>query len=213
MTVRSLIETAITQSDNTANDSLLRTVGGPGAVRAFMAKKDLGAIRFGPGERLLQSGIAGMTLQQSYSVARNFETARAAISPATRRAAMDNYLANPIDGASPTAIASALARLARGTLLAPESTDYLLDVMSRTKSGPKRLKAGLPPGWKFLHKTGTGQNLGGMTAGYNDIGIATAPDGTRYAIVVMMGTTTSPIPARMALMQSVSSAVAEFHGR
>ncbi|MBU0823367.1 MAG: class A beta-lactamase-related serine hydrolase [Alphaproteobacteria bacterium] len=213
MTVRQLIETAITQSDNSANDSLLRTVGGPGAVRAYLSKKDLGAIRFGPGERLLQSGIAGMGWQQSYSVGRNFEAARSALSPATRRAAMDNYLANPIDGASPTAVASALTRLARGTLLSPESTEYLLDVMSRTKSGPKRLKAGLPPGWKFLHKTGTGQNLGGMTAGYNDIGIATAPDGTRYAIVVFMGTTTSPIPARMALMQAVSSAVAEFHGR
>lgn len=213
MSVRELIETAITQSDNTANDSLLRTIGGPGAVRAFMAKKDLGAIRFGPGERLLQSGIAGMTWQQSYSAGRNFEAARGALAPATRRAAMDNYLANPIDGASPSAIASALTRLARGTLLSPESTDYLLGVMSRTKSGPKRLKAGLPPGWKFLHKTGTGQNLNGMTAGYNDIGIATAPDGTRYAIVVMMGSTTSGIPARMALMQAVSSAVAEYHGR
>ena len=64
-----------------------------------------------------------------------------------------------------------------------------------------------------MHKTGTGQNLNSMTAGYNDIGIATAPDGTRYAIVVMLGNTTAGIPARMALMQSVSSAVAEFHGR
>jgi len=213
MSVRELIETAITQSDNTANDSLLRTVGGPDAVRAFIAKKDLGAIRFGPGERLLQAGTAGLTWQQSYSVGRNFEAARGRLSAATRRAAMDNYLANPVDGASPAAIASALTRLARGTLLSPESTEYLQDVMSRTRSGPRRLKAGLPPGWKFMHKTGTGQNLGGMTAGYNDIGIATAPDGTRYAIVVMLGTTTSSIPARMALMQSVSSAVAEFHGR
>ena len=85
--------------------------------------------------------------------------------------------------------------------------------MSRTKSGPKRLKAGLPAGWQFVHKTRTGQDLNGMTAGYNDIGIATAPDGTRYAIVVMMGSTASPIPARMQLMQAVSGAVAEFHGR
>ena len=213
MSVRDLIETAITHSDNTANDSLLRTVGGPGAVRAFISRKDLGSIRFGPGERLLQSGTAGLTWQQSYSLGRNFQTARAALSPATRKAAMDNYLANPVDGASPGAIAGALTRLARGTLLSPESTDYLLGVMSRTKSGPKRLKAGLPAGWQFLHKTGTGQDLNGMTAGYNDIGIATAPDGTRYAIVVMMGSTTSSIPARMALMQAVSGAVAEFHGR
>jgi len=213
MSVRDLIETAITHSDNLANDSLLRTVGGPAAVRAFIAKKDLGSIRFGPGERLLQAGTAGLTWQQSYSIGRNFETARAALSAATRQAAMNNYLANPVDGASPAAIASALTRLARGTLLSPESTEYLQGVMSRTRSGPRRLKAGLPPGWQFMHKTGTGQNLGGMTAGYNDIGIATAPDGTRYAIVVMMGSTTSGIPARMALMQSVSSAVAEYHGR
>ena len=213
MSVRDLIETAITHSDNLANDSLLRTVGGPAAVRAFITKKDLGSIRFGPGERLLQAGTAGLTWQQSYSVGRNFQTARAALPAATRQAAMDNYLANPVDGASPAAIASALTRLARGTLLSPESTEYLQGVMCRTRSGPRRLKAGLPPGWQFMHKTGTGQNLGGMTAGYNDIGIATAPDGTRYAIVVMMGTTTAGIPARMALMQSVSSAVAEYHGR
>lgn len=213
MSVRDLIETAITGSDNTANDSLLRTVGGPEAVRRFLAKKDLGAIRFGPGERLLQAGTAGLTWQQSYSIGRNFEAARAALPAATRQAAMNNYLANPVDGAKPAAIASALTRLARGTLLSPASTEYLHDVMGRTKSGPRRLKAGLPPGWQFMHKTGTGQNLNSMTAGYNDIGIATAPDGTRYAIVVMLGNTTAGIPARMALMQSVSSAVAEFHGR
>ena len=213
MSVRSLIETAITQSDNTANDSLLRTIGGPDAVRRMIAKHDLGAIRFGPGERLLQAGTAGLTWQQSYSIGRNFEAARAALPSAVRRAAMDNYLADPVDGASPTAIASALTRLARGSLLSPESTDYLLGVMTRTKSGPRRLKAGLPPGWRFLHKTGTGQDLGSMTAGYNDIGIATAPDGTRYAIVVLLGNTTAPVPERMALMQAVSGAVAEFHGR
>jgi beta-lactamase class A len=132
---------------------------------------------------------------------------------ATRKAAMDAYLADPPDGASPAAIGRALTRLARGQLLSPESTQYILDVMTRTHSGPRRLKAGLPPGWTFLHKTGTGQDYKGMTAGYNDIGIATAPDGTRYAIVVMLGTTTASIPQRMALMQAVSRTVAEFHGR
>ena len=213
MSVRELIETAITQSDNTANDSLLRTVGGPDAVRRFIDKKDLGAIRFGPGERLLQSGAAGLKWQQSYSIGRNFQAARAALPDSTRKVAMDAYRADPPDGASPAAIARALSRLARGTLLSPESTQYLLGVMSRTKSGPQRLKAGLPPGWTFLHKTGTGQDYRGMTIGYNDIGIATAPDGTRYALVVMMAEASSPVPARMATMQSVSRAVAEFHGK
>lgn len=213
MSVRELIETAVTRSDNTANDSLLRTVGGPDAVRRFIDGKALGAIRFGPGERLLQAGTAGLKWQQAYSVGRNFEQARAALPDSIRLAARNAYLANPPDGASPAAIASALTRLARGALLSPESTEYVLDVMSRTKSGPQRLKAGLPAGWKFLHKTGTGQNYKGATAGYNDIGIATAPDGTRYAIVVLLGDTTASVPARMELMQAVSRAVAEFHGK
>ena len=98
-------------------------------------------------------------------------------------------------------------------MLSPDSTEYLLDVMSRTRSGPRRLKAGLPAGWKFLHKTGTGQDYRGSTAGYNDIGIATAPDGTRYAIVVLLGDTSASVPARMELMQAVSGAVADYHGR
>ena len=213
MSVRELIELAITGSDNSANDALLWAAGGPPAVRQFIAKKDMGAIRFGPGERLLQAGTAGLAWQQSYSVGRAFQTARAALPDATRQAAMDRYLADPVDGASPAAIASALTRLARGSLLSPASTEYLLGVMERTRSGPRRLKGGLPADWKFGHKTGTGQDLKGMTAGYNDIGIATAPDGTRYAIVVLLGNTSSPIPQRMSLMQAVSGAVSEFHGR
>lgn len=213
LTVRELIEIAITGSDNTANDSLLRTVGGPEAVRAFIAKKKLGAVRFGPGERLLQSGTAGLEWQQRYSIGRNFQVAREALPMDVRQKAMDRYLADPVDGASPKAIVQALTRLARGDLLSPESTSYFLGVMERTKSGPRRLKGGLPADWRFGHKTGTGQDFRGLTAGYNDIGIATAPDGTRYAIAVMLANTTAPIARRMELMQSVSRAVVEYHGK
>ena len=38
-------------------------VGGPSAVRAMIARKQLGDIRFGPGERLLQAGTAGLDLE------------------------------------------------------------------------------------------------------------------------------------------------------
>jgi beta-lactamase class A len=64
-----------------------------------------------------------------------------------------------------------------------------------------------------LHKTGTGQDLPPVSTGYNDIGIMTAPDGTRYAVVVMLANTTASIPQRMTLMQRVSRAVADNHSR
>ncbi len=210
-TIQSLMEQAITASDNTANDSLLRTAGGPEAVRNFIERKKLGKIRFGPGERLMQSQIAGLSWQQEYSIGRRFYTARSALPRERRQAALEAYLTDPVDGAAPEAIANALARLAKGELLSPASTRLLLGMMERTKSGPNRLKAGVPAGWRFGHKTGTGQELDPISTGYNDIGIMTAPDGTRYAVVVMIASTTSPIPARMAMMQAVSRAVATHH--
>ncbi len=208
-----LMNIAITASDNAANDSLLRTAGGPDAVRAFIAKRGLGRIRFGPGERLLQSGTAGLVWRQEYSVGNSFKTARAQLSYEARKSALDRYLADPIDGASPEAIVTALARLARGELLSPASTQLLLNLMSQVKSGPQRLKAGVPTDWTFVHKTGTGQDLPPVSTGYNDIGIMTAPDGTRYAVAVMMSDTTASVPQRMQFMQSISSGVALFHNK
>lgn len=210
-TVLSLLEQAITSSDNSANDALLRTAGGPAAVQAFIANRNLGAIRFGPGERTMQSMIAGLEWRQEYALGRRFYAARDAIPYSQRKAALDRYLDDPVDGASPAAIARGLGRLAKGELLSPASTRLLMDVMSRVTSGPNRLKGGVPPGWRFLHKTGTGQVLPPVSTGYNDIGIMTAPDGTRYAVVVMMGNTTAPIPDRMQFMQFVSRAVATYH--
>ena len=209
--VYTLLEMALATSDNTANDALLRHAGGPDAVRAFIAKNSLGKIRFGPGERLLQSGIAGMEWRQNLSSGRTFYAARARIPVEQRRQSLDAYLADPVDGASPIAIARALDKLARGELLSANSTKLLQSILKRTRSGPNRLKAGVPAGWEFLHKTGTGQVLGPVATGYNDIGIMTAPDGTRYAVVVMLGDTTASIPERMRLMQAVTRAVGRYH--
>ncbi len=209
--VRSLLEFAITESDNTANDRLLRLAGGPAAIRTFVDKHGLGSIRFGPGERLLQSGIAGMEWKQEYAIGNAFFNARDKVPLSTRRAALQRYIADPVDGASPRAIALALDKLSSGALLSPSSTSYMLGLMGRVKSGPQRLKAGVPSGWRFGHKTGTGQVLSPTATGYNDIGIMTAPDGTRYSIVVMLSDTTASVPDRMQFMQSISRAVGQFH--
>ena len=214
-TLRDLLNRAMMQSDNTANDSILRTVGGPDVVRGYLARRFIGpdAIRFGPGERILQSATAGLTWSQDMAMGRRFYTARANLPRSAREKALDNYLANPMDGASPLAIVHALAKLKKGDMLSPSSTGLLLTVMGDAKTGPQRVKAGVPAGWHYLHKTGTGQDLAPRSTGYNDVGIMTAPDGTSYAIAVMIGETTVTIPERWALMQSVARNVAMLHRR
>lgn len=210
-TLGDLIVRAITSSDNTANDKLLRTIGGPSAIRALIAKKHLGAIRFYNGERALQSRIAGLMWSPAYSAGNAFYAARDALPMFVRKAAFDRYVNNPYDGASPAALVGALARLKRGELLSAASTQYLLDIMSRTHTGPNRLKGGLAPGWVLNHKTGTGQVLGTEQAGYNDIGILTAPDGRSYAVAVVIKLTSTPLPVRMMLMNEVIRAVIAQH--
>ena len=210
-TLGNLLFTAITESDNTANDKLMRSVGGPQAVRDMIEAKRLGSIRFYDGERALQSKIAGLIWSQSYSIGDAFYKARNALPLRVRKAAFDRYIEDPYDGASPTAIVGALARLKRGELLSPSSTARLLSIMGNTKTGANRLKGGLRPGWSLSHKTGTGQVLGSVQAGYNDIGILTAPDGRSYAVAVMIKRTSTPLVVRMTLMNNVVRAVIDSH--
>ncbi len=206
-----LIFRAITQSDNTCNDSVLRTAGGPEAVRDMLSRHNLAGVRFGPGERLMQSQIAGLQWQPGYSVGRAFYTARSAVPEARRREAFQAYVADPIDGATPFGLVDGLARLQRGELLSPRSTARMLSIMQQTRTGRLRLTGGLAPGWRIAHKTGTGQELGATQAGYNDIGILTSPDGRHYAVAVMIGRTSAPVPQRMTLMQNVTRAVIAYH--
>lgn len=201
--IQALLTRALQQSDNTCNDAILRSIGGPAAVQAFLASKSIDGIRFGPGERLMQSRIAGLAWRQDYSQGNAFYRARNQVPLALRQAAFDNYVTNPVDGAQPVAVVNALARLSRGELLPPESTARLLDIMSHTRTGPQRLKGGLSDGWSLAHKTGTGQQLGAFQTGYNDIGILTSPTGRSYAVAVMIRRTSAPIWSRMKVMQNV----------
>ena len=210
-TLGNLMYEAITKSDNTCNDKLMRSVGGPSAVRAMIASKGLGQIRMYDGERALQTKIAGLTWTPSYSIGNAFYAARNALPMSLRRSLFRRYIDDPYDGAAPSAIVNALARLKRGQLLSPASTAKLLSVMGNTKTGARRLKGGLKPGWSLSHKTGTGQVLGATQAGYNDIGILTAPDGRSYAVAVMIKETSAPLGTRMTMMNNVVRAVIAQH--
>lgn len=213
--IRELFTQAMTRSDNLANDRLLWLAGGPEAVRAYFARNNLEGLRFGPGERELQSGIAGLTWRQSMARGRQFYSARSSLSQSVRQAAMDRYLADPVDGATANGMVEALARLVQGELLSERSTELMISTMRASRTGPQRLRGGVPEasGWQFGHKTGTGQNLNGMVAGYNDVGIVTTPDGRNYAVAVLIGNTRVGIPERQRLMQAVMGQVVSHHLR
>ena len=210
-TVLDLLNRAMTKSDNTANDRLLSLVGGPDKVRAMLVAKGLSGIRFGSGERAMQSKVAGLTWDQSYSKGFAFQAARAKLTPEARLKALETYLETLPDGATPQGIVSALAKLKRGELLSASSTQLMLSMMDEAITGKQRIKGGVPYDWKYGHKTGTGQSLSGRDTGYNDVGIMTAPDGTSYVVAVMIAQTRVGVPTRQAMMQAVAAVIAANH--
>ncbi len=208
-TIAELIRGAIVDSDNAANDVLVRRLGGTAAVQAVIRDLGLDGVVAGIQQRELQARIAGLPWRPSLDGEGRLEAARSMLDPEVREAAMRSYLADPDDAATPLAMVRALAALQSGRLLSPASTERLLRLMHSTVHGEERLNGGLGTGWTLAHKTGTGQHLGPLQVGTNDVGILTAPDGHAYAVAVLVGSSTQPLVVREGLMRQVARAVAQ----
>jgi beta-lactamase class A len=80
-----------------------------------------------------------------------------------------------------------------------------VQAMKDCATGTDRLKAGLAPGWTLAHKTGTSGSWKGMTAATNDVGVLTAPEGTKIAVAVFVGDSVASDKQRAAFIAKVSA--------
>jgi beta-lactamase class A len=78
------------------------------------------------------------------------------------------------DTTTPRAMAVTVSKFVAGDLLAPASRERLIGWMIATKTGEKRIRAGLPAAWRAGDKTGT-VVAEAMTDKYNDVAIAWPP--------------------------------------
>lgn len=78
------------------------------------------------------------------------------------------------DTTTPRAMARLVQRITTGSLLRPDSQQLLLRWMENTKTGERRLRAGLPADWRSGDKTGTGRTEG-TTNKCNDVAITFPP--------------------------------------
>lgn len=207
-TVRELLVAAVGRSDNTAADVLMKKIGGPGAVTAWLAQKRVENVRVDRYERELQTELAGL---ESFRIAWKGEAAYvaalAAAPMARRQAAAAAYLRDPRDIATPRGMLTFLSKLHRGELLSPASTNLLLEIMTETTSGAARLAAGFPSGARLAHKTGTGRTDLGVNPATNDVGIVTLPDRRRYAVAVFLAGATLEEAGREAILADVAKTV------
>ena len=110
---------------------------------------------------------------------------------------------DPRDTTTPAAMAADLARLGFGDALSPRSRARLIGWMRANTTGDKRLRAGLPTGWRAADKTGSGDR---GTA--NDVAILWRPGGEPIIVTCYLTGATADAPGRDMALADVGRAIA-----
>ncbi|MEA2462296.1 MAG: beta-lactamase class [Acidobacteriota bacterium] len=162
LTVRELLRHIFSISDNTASDALMKLVGGPFSVTTRMAELGFGGIRVDRSEAQMAHDLDA-------------------------EGGVERYAIDARDTASPDSMAELLlAFWQRRDGLTKESHDLLVEWMTDTPTGPRRIKAAMPANAVVTHKTGT------MPGTANDAAIVTA-GGQHVALVVFTKKGTSKL--------------------
>lgn len=155
MTVQALLRSAVSDSDNAANDALQRLMGGPAAVTAELAR----------------GGIRDVRIDRPYTQLDREMGARA-------------REGDPRDTMTPDGAVALLRAIQAGRLLSPASRERLVGWMTRGNNPANRIVAGVPAGTAVAHKTGTWGG-GASVAAINDIGIITLPGGRGHVLLAI----------------------------
>lgn len=204
LSVHNLLELMLTLSDNTATDVLTRLAGGPQAATAWVRRQ-------GIEDQRIDRDTAGLLrdffelpagpLQQVLQAAtkKNPKLEERAMHP---NAAFDK---DPRDTSTPDAMAQLLTRIFNRQALSASSTQVLIDIMQRCRTGAARLRGRLPTGTVVANKTGT---IGGTV---NDVGVITLPDGKgQIVIAVFIKESDKPFEQRERVIAEIARSVRDY---
>jgi beta-lactamase class A len=164
-------QAALTQSDNTAANLLLRRMGGPEAFT-----------------RRLRAMGDNVTRLDRYELALN-----------------ENAQRDPRDTTSPAAMAATASRFIFGDVLHPRWRETFRGWMIATRTGVRRIRAGLPAGWTAGDKTGTCGNA------VNDVAFFRTPAGNEYILAVYYDRPASTARGEAAIAQVARVAAGLVH--
>lgn len=190
VSVDELLHDAVTQSDNTAVDTLLKLLGGGAIATRFLESKGIHGMRIDMGECELSRMLNGLKPGEQPPAGETDEVAEQRVQRGFEAVLASKVNTTTLDGA-----AVFLNKLQSGALVSSSSTNKLLGMMT-AQVIPNRIRGGLPAGFQLADKTGTAGTYDDHLGAWNDIGIVTAPDGRRMIVAVFLSD--SPASAKQA---------------
>lgn len=109
---------------------------------------------------------------------------------------------DPRDTATPRSLGTDYQRLVLGDALPAEKRDFLKDLLERSVTGAKRVRAGVPEGSRVASKTGTG-DYGTV----NDIAVVWPPDRDPIVLAIMSSKSTADAKYDEALIAETAAYV------
>lgn len=205
MSVHNLLELMLTRSDNTATDVLTRVAGGPQAVTAWVRKQGVEGQRIDRDTAHLIRDFYGLPagpLKQAFEAAakKDPKIEERSLQP---NAAFDKDVR---DTSTPEAMGQLLTRIFAGKALSATSTQVIIDIMQRCRTGVARLRGRLPEDTVVADKTGT---IGGTV---NDVGMITLPDGKgQIVIAVFIKESDKSMEQRERVIAEIARSVRDYY--
>lgn len=205
-----LIDAALRQGDTTAADLVMRRIGGPGAVAAWLTAKKIDEVRVDRYQREMQPEMVGLTpFRPGWRGEFNYAAAVERVGAGAQRAALARYLADPRDTATPRGMLTLLQQLDSSQLISSPSTRLLMKVLQDNPGAPERLKAGLPNGAVLAHVAGSARTILGAAPALADVGVATLANKRSYALAVFLAGARLDAPAREAVFADLARAIVQ----
>lgn len=171
MSIEALCEAAITVSDSTAANLLLRSLGGPAALTNYL--------------RSLGDGVTRVD---------RFELALNVVKPGEDH-----------DTTTPRAMVGTLRRLLLGDALSETSRAKLTNWMVAARDAARRrLRAGLPAGWRIADKPGTWEGIA-----TNDVGVIWPPGRKPIVVAAYLGNAPGSTTAQESVLADVARLIVE----
>lgn len=205
LSLANLMELMLTQSDNTATDIVMELAGGPARVTEWVRAQGI--------ENLRVDRDTGALLRDFFELPDGpfleaLTEAEKADPQLVQKGAHPNphFYGDVRDTSTPEAMAGLLTRIFNGRALSPRSTELLIGMMQRCRTGEGRLKGRLPAGTEVAHKTGT---IGGTL---NDVGVISLPgDAGQLVVAVLIRESGRPFADREQAIAEIARTLRDYY--